>query len=230
MTVAAVLDLETTGKNPEEGDLPVEVAITWLDDANGRTSFECLFNPGRPIPPEASAVHHITDGDVAEARPLPQPDEWIALLASADYIVAHNAQFDRSFLPNLKRPWICTWRVALHLWPAAPGHGLQVLRYFLDLKPVIPSGVAPHRASYDVACCVALLQRCMEEKRKSNNIWEWLVELTTKPVILERVSFGKHRGQKWADVPRDYLAWILSKDFDEDVRHTARHHMNGGPS
>lgn len=49
-------------------------------------------------------------------------------------IVAHNAQFDRSMIPETGRPWICSYRPARHLWPDAQGHSNQVLRYWLDLR------------------------------------------------------------------------------------------------
>lgn len=233
MTVAAVLDLETTGTAPEDGDRIVEVAVTWVaDDPASKTSVEFIFNPGRSIPPEASAVHHLTDAHVAEAPPVPQAAEWVELFASSDYLVAHNAQFDRSFLPPLSRPWICTWRVSLHLWPDAPGHGLQVLRYWRGLQPAIAPGTAPHRAAYDVACCVSLLEdqlRVVGERNgcatNRQETWREMIELSSRPVLLRKVSFGKHRGSLWQDLPKDYLRWILSKDFDEDVRHTASYYL-----
>jgi len=34
--------------------------------------------------------------------------------------------------------------------------------------------------------------------------------------------YGKHFGTKWADVPRDYLQWVVKQDMDEDILFTAR--------
>jgi exodeoxyribonuclease X len=49
---------------------------------------------------------------------------------------------------------------------------------------------------------------------------------TNEPVLLPNVTFGKHRGQAWTDVPVDYLQWILrQQDMNENVVHTARHHL-----
>jgi exodeoxyribonuclease X len=49
---------------------------------------------------------------------------------------------------------------------------------------------------------------------------------TNEPVLLPKVTFGKHRGQAWTDVPVDYLQWILrQQDMNENVVHTARHHL-----
>jgi hypothetical protein len=50
---------------------------------------------------------------------------------------------------------------------------------------------------------------------------------TNEPVLLPKVTFGKYRGQNWTDVPPDYLQWILrQQDMNEDVVHTARHHLD----
>lgn len=51
-----------------------------------------------------------------------------------------------------------------------------------------------------------------------------LVRLTSAPVVLTTINFGKHRGMRWADLPRDYLQWIAFKsDLGVDEKHTARH-------
>jgi exodeoxyribonuclease X len=47
-----------------------------------------------------------------------------------------------------------------------------------------------------------------------------------QPKLLDDVAFGKHRGLKWSQVPRDYLAWLLAKrGFDPDVMFTAETYL-----
>ena len=61
----AVIDLETTGTDPKI-DRIIEVSVLKLapgGEADHRTR---RVNPGVPIPPEATAVHGITDDDVAD--------------------------------------------------------------------------------------------------------------------------------------------------------------------
>ena len=61
----AVIDLETTGIDPKV-DRIVEVSVLKLapgGEADHRTR---RVNPGVPIPPEATAVHGISDDDVAD--------------------------------------------------------------------------------------------------------------------------------------------------------------------
>jgi hypothetical protein len=45
---------------------------------------------------------------------------------------------------------------------------------------------------------------------------------------LQAVPFGKHKGLKMAEVPRDYLQWLSSTDLDEDLAYTVGHYL-GSP-
>ena len=67
----AFIDLESTGTSPER-DRIVEIAILKLHP-DGREEFRCKrVNSGEPIPPGATAVHGITDADVANEYPFRQ--------------------------------------------------------------------------------------------------------------------------------------------------------------
>lgn len=101
-----VLDTETTGLIPET-DRVVELAAHSVDLATGTVTsvFDQLINPGRPIPPEASAIHHLVDRDVAGALSMEQVwADFAPLLAQHDAVVAHHARFDRACLPPTTPP------------------------------------------------------------------------------------------------------------------------------
>jgi exodeoxyribonuclease X len=49
-----------------------------------------LVRPGKPIPPGASAIHHIIDEDLKDALAL---SEVIDRFRGADVYVAHNCEF-----------------------------------------------------------------------------------------------------------------------------------------
>src|SRR5688500_9938703 len=113
-----------------------------------------LVRPGRPIPPGASAVHHIVDEDVANAPAL---SEVIGRFQGADYYGAHNCAFERSFFAAQGielGPWICTYKSALRVWPDLDGHSNQELRYALGRATPFPgfdrASISPHRAAFDV--------------------------------------------------------------------------------
>lgn len=92
-----VFDTETTGLEPT--DQIVQIAGVRI--ARGRLTgerFETLVNPGRPIPPASTKIHHISDEMVADA-----PDMAAALTAFHHFtedtvLIAHNAPFDMGML------------------------------------------------------------------------------------------------------------------------------------
>jgi DNA polymerase-3 subunit epsilon len=100
--VAAVVDVETTGTNPDR-DKIIETGICLFeyDRHNGRIykvlgSWEWFEDPGFSIPPEITTITGITDEMVAghsiDDRAVND------LLARVVLIIAHNATFDRRFL------------------------------------------------------------------------------------------------------------------------------------
>jgi DNA polymerase-3 subunit epsilon len=62
-------DLESTGVDPHTA-LPVSYALVGFEGGDVMRSRSALINPGVPIPPEATAIHHITDEMVADAPTL----------------------------------------------------------------------------------------------------------------------------------------------------------------
>lgn len=65
----AFFDLETTGTRIGK-DRIVQIGIVRLLPDGTRENFQTLVNPEMPIPPEATAVHGITDAMVADAPTL----------------------------------------------------------------------------------------------------------------------------------------------------------------
>jgi len=49
---------------------------------------------------------------------------------------------------------------------------------------------------------------------------EHMIEISSKPSLIKRMPFGKHRGIKMEDVPVDYLNWLSTTDLDEDLEYT----------
>jgi exodeoxyribonuclease X len=133
---------------------------------------------------------------------------------------AHNANFDSRWITAdllAGKPLICTYKASLRIWPDAPGHKNHVLRYWLNLPVDRNRALPTHRALPDTYVTAHLLRQILTRASIDD-----LVSWSRQPVLLNKVTFGKHRGSKWTDVPDDYLDWIISKDFDEDVMHTAK--------
>lgn len=227
MTTFAVIDTETTGI--EETDQVLEIAIVKLDGQGQIVDqWHSLVRPSVPVSPLARAAHHIRDDELEYAPTL--GEIWTLIVSKLPYpgiIAGHFLDFDLKMLDQsglatgaLPAQRICTWTCARHLWPDAPSHKNQVLRYWLDLQvPFL--NLPPHRALPDALVTATLLQRMLQECDA-----ERLLHLTQTMPLQKTVPMGMHRGTVWADVPFDYLEWILRCDnppFSDDIRHTARY-------
>jgi DNA polymerase III epsilon subunit family exonuclease len=94
----AVLDFETTGLDVSRGARVVEVAALRLSRGAVTDHFLTLVHPGVPIPADATAVHGITDADVAGQPPLEDVFPRLAAFLADAVFAAYNLKFDYSFL------------------------------------------------------------------------------------------------------------------------------------
>jgi DNA polymerase-3 subunit epsilon len=122
-----VFDTETTGLSPLTGDRVVEIGCVELFNRveTGRT-FHAYFNPDRPMPSGAEAVHGLTDAFLADKpRFHDRVEELLEFLGDCP-LVAHNASFDFGFLNhelnNCGRPLICLTRMVDTLQIARTRH------------------------------------------------------------------------------------------------------------
>lgn len=226
MTIARVIDYETTGTKDDDYAEIIEMASTDVDINRraiaGGSEWQSLCSPRGPIPPQTKAVHHITEADVAgnlSAREL-----WGEFIENDPpaYLVAHNAKFEQHFTPDFGIPWICTYKVARVVWPDAPGHSNQCLRYWLGLDLDPERASPPHRALPDTYVTASIFCRLLAEKTPDE-----MVTISKYPALLKMMNFGKHKGMTFQDAPDDYLVWIRDKsDLDEDTKFTARYWLN----
>ena len=224
-----VVDSETTGVGPE--DKAVEVAGFLVEDDKVVRCPSSLVNPGISIPPEASAVHHLTDEDVADA---PQIEDAMAPFFDDefDFVVAHSSAFDKRFMDFGDAPWACTLKLSRIVYPDAPSHKNQFLRYYLKLPKLVYSyhaQAAAHRALYDSEVTTYLFQHLLGKATSEDPIQKMLY-VSNNPTLLKTCRLKKYEGKPWSEVPRDYLNWILNpktphpQPFDEDIVYTARYY------
>lgn len=94
----AVLDLETTGLG--EQDRICEIAIVMMREGAVVEAWSSLVNPGIPIPPEATAVHGITDAMVLDAPTIQQLRvEVLVRIRQAAALVGYN-------IYKADQPWL----------------------------------------------------------------------------------------------------------------------------
>ncbi|MCH2109601.1 MAG: 3'-5' exonuclease [Polyangiaceae bacterium] len=99
----ASLDTETTGRSAD-ADRVIEVGIVIFRDGEPTEQKGWLIQPERPIPPDATAIHGITDADL-EGKPI-FSEVMPEILETLQGVLplAYNASFDRGFLmEELKR-------------------------------------------------------------------------------------------------------------------------------
>lgn len=218
--IVRVFDLESTGFDAT--DEVVEIATVDVVVRDDEILFgnpqEALVRPSLPIPPTASAVHHITDAAVEDAGQWCDlaPHFFDAYSGEVEAFCAHYAKFDGQWATDEirgGRPLICTMKAALRVWPEAPAYSNQTLRYWLRLDG--PFDGVPHRALPDAMVTAYILRRLL-----SHATIEEMIKWSAEPAMFPRINFGKHDGTRWEEIPLDYLHWMLSpkaKDLDADA-------------
>jgi DNA polymerase III subunit epsilon len=200
-------DTETTGTRSEK-DRIIELAA--FDPIENRT-FVSFVNPGVPIPPEATAIHRITDEMVADA-----PSFKDAALAFMEFcpeetvLIAHNndafdklfleAEYKKAGLPFPSWGFVDSLKWSRKYRPDLPRHALQFLREVYG----IPANKA-HRALDDVIVLHEVFSQMIDDLSI-----ERVIELLSRQSAINRMPFGKHQGKPLAEVPRDYVRWLDS--------------------
>ena len=208
-----VIDIETTGIDPATSEI-IEIASVDMVRGGGiANAMDTFVRPAKPIPPGASAIHHIVDEDVKDAPPLA---DVIDSFKGADFYVAHNCGFEQSFFAAEGielGPWICTYKSALRVWPEFDGHSNQELRYALGRASPFPGfergAISPHRAAFDVVVTAAVFEELIKHAS-----WSELVQWSSEPALHTRLHFGKYRSKRYDEVAATdpaYLQWIVEK-------------------
>lgn len=130
-----VLDFETTGHSPVQGDRPIEVGAVRIEGSMIVDRFQSLMQPNVVISRFIETLTGISNEMVADAPPCEEVMTRFAGWIGDCPLVAHNARFDRTFLDaemarlGLVRanPMACTVLASRRLVPDAPNHKLATL-------------------------------------------------------------------------------------------------------
>jgi len=243
------IDTETTGIGAD--DRLCQLAYVAKQGNEVIETYNELFNPGKKIPPEASAVTHITNKMVADKPRFTESSDYTRiknlLEDKSSIFVAHNAVFDIGMMAKediVPSNFICTLRVARYLDKQGKlaQYKLQYLRYFLDIEIDAPA----HDALGDVLVLCELFPRLYKSVGKELGIevpeviseydqviLERMIEISSQPSLLHVFMFGKHSGKKISDVvqsDRGYLEWLLeqkrnSNDDESDWIYTLEYFL-----
>ena len=111
-----VFDTETTGLSPAGGDRMVEIGcVEMFNRVETGRHYHAYFNPERPMPSEAEAVHGLSSIFLSDKPRFADKAEELLDFIGDCPLVAHNASFDFGFLNHelqqCGRPPVCTTRM-----------------------------------------------------------------------------------------------------------------------
>jgi DNA polymerase III epsilon subunit-like protein len=158
----AFVDVETTGIDARTCAV-VEVAVQIVEAGRVTATFESLVDPEMPISSFITALNGIDDAMVDGKPRLRELVPELIEHCRGAVVVAHNAAFDRRFLPFLAaHPSACSWRLAPKVVPEAPNHKNQTLRAFFGVDDPKLHGRRSHRALADVIVTRHVFFHCIE--------------------------------------------------------------------
>jgi len=156
-----IVDLETTGHSPEQGDRIIEIGIVLIKNGEIYKTYSSLINPEQDISPFISNLTNITNEDVRDAPIFSEIAKEIIGFFNDAYFVAHNVPFDLRFLngelenanfPILRNQTIDTVEVSRIMFPQASSYKLNELAEYMGIEHT-----TPHRALADALVTAKIL-------------------------------------------------------------------------
>ncbi len=230
-------DLETTGTNVSH-DRIVEISIIKLMPDGQAFERTRRINPEMPIPAEATAIHHITDEDVANEPTFRQVAASLAQLMEGCDIAGFNSnRFDIPLLDqefarahvdfDITRAHFVDVQTIYH--KREPRNLTAAYRYYCgkNLEDA-HSALADTRATMEVL--MAQLDKYDDLPTEINALSEYAsqnrnVDLMGRLIYDDKrreiINFGKYKGRVAAEVlavDPGYYSWIMSGDFPENTK------------
>jgi len=217
--LALVFDSETTGT--KEPMAIIEAAYLELDEQfNVVGEFRQLYDPGMPISFGTMSAHHIMQSEVDGQQPAAE-----FVLPDAKYVIGHKVDFDMDAIKykgDIKR--ICTLAIARKHLPEVDSHTQSALMYYFEGPSARERLRGAHSALVDVQNCYRLLghlQNVMDTKGIPTDTLEQLWAESERCRIPDIFDFGKHKGEKIADVPWSYRSWCMKQADMDPYLHKA---------
>jgi len=231
-----VLDTETTGLSSQQ-DRVIELGMLLFefDPVSGVVHrvlevFDELEDPGFPIPPEVTAIHHITD-DMVQGKRI--DDARVEhFLRGVQVVVAHNAAFDRPFVENRwpvfeQLAWACSVKDVP--WKEE-GFGSAKLEYLLQTQGLFYEA---HRAETDCHALLELLSRRLPQRQQPVllSLLETLNQAQFKLYALgspfESKDLLKQRGYRWSPELRCWTRLLSTQEQLQEETQWLRRRVYG---
>ena len=244
------VDLEATGVWPGRDRIVQIAAASIFPDGNVST-WSSLVNPEQPIPEVARAIHGISDEQVASAPTFAQLAPTVERLLSDCDLTGYNVErFDRRLLAaefarvGLQDPMTGARVVdAYTMFVRQEPRSLDAALQFYGVE-VEESTRQAHDARSDVEATVAVLMaqlsRYPDLPRTVDGLHEWLYPSDPNRIDADgrlvwhegvaTVTFGAQAGTSLVELAasdRDFLEWVLRKDFSDEVKTIVRDALEG---
>ena len=225
-------DLETTGLNIMT-DRIVEIAYLKVFPNGNEESRKMRINPEMPIPPESTAVHHITDDDVRDCPTFKQVAQMLANEFQGCDIAGYNSNnFDVPFLAEefLRADADFDFANSRFIDVQVVFHKMEkrtleaAYRFYCNAELVdAHSADSDTKATYEVL--MAQLDRYPELQNdidflsnftKLNRNVDYAGRIILDDNGVEVFNFGKHKGKPVEKVLREepaYYSWMMNGDF-----------------
>ena len=234
----AVFDIESTGIN-RRSDRIIELAIIKLFPDGKRETHEFLFNPERPIPAEATAIHGITDADVKDCPTFVQKAREVAALLDNCDLGGYNIlgfdipllieEFNRAGMTfNVETRRVFDAQRIYH--KKVPRDLTAALSYYCN-----ELHVNAHGALGDVEATLRVMEGQLERYPDLPHDLDGLDEFCNPrdPAWVDRtgklkwvegevtLNFGRYAGRKLRSIVSEepnFVRWLLKADFPQDTR------------
>jgi len=226
------IDLETTGINVS-ADRIVEISALKVNPNGIEQWLTTLVNPGIPIPPKVTAIHGISDSDVAEAPSFREIAKILTSFLEGCDLAGFNAmKFDIPVLAeeflranvdfNFRKRKYIDVQVIFH---KKEQRTLEAAFRFYCKRELEDA----HSAKADTAATYEVLKAQLDTYTDLENDVDKLAEFSSfnnnvdfaGRIILdengvETFNFGKHKGRRVDEVFREepsYYSWMMNGDF-----------------
>ena len=230
-------DLETTGVNITK-DRIVEISYIKVFPNGQEQEKTIRVNPGMPIPPEATAIHHITDEDVKD-KPLFKDiaKDLSHVFEGCDIAGFNSNRFD---IPLLMEEFL---RAGVNFDISKRKFiDIQTIFHKMEQRTLVAAYKFycnkdlndAHSASADTRATYEVLKAQLDRYSSLENDVDYLskfssqnrnVDLAGRIVLndqnVEVFNFGKYKGQPVEEVLRrdiGYFSWMMQGDFPQNTK------------
>ena len=169
-----ILDFETTGLSPNQGDRAIEIGAVRLENGVIAAQFQQLMNPGCRVSTFIEDYTGISNNMLKDAPPCSEVMANFVEFIGEDNLIAHNASFDKRFLDAelnhisscYSGSFSCSLLLARRIFQGAPSYSLSNLIKYLGIKTT--GGF--HRALFDAEVTAKLWLTLLDEIQQKTQL------------------------------------------------------------